>query len=475
MLQISNLTINYTGTDLLTDFSTNIDGKSKKRIAIVGKNGSGKSSLLKSIAGILETTPQEIIIHQEIIGYLPQEPDFGEHVLVGEYLESLMAELWHRYQVDIAMQAVGLAPEYLIAEIQNLSGGEKVKVALAGLLLSEPTILLLDEPTNNLDDIGVTWLENFIRSFRGTILIVSHDRSLICNVITEIWEMDSQYKTIQKYTGNYETFLSQRAHYRERLLQQYEREEEAITEMKAWLRANANQGKLKFSNLVAAKKSTLERALEKHITKPILDPVMKPPRLTSSEINLALKAKIRGKQIGDKVLLADTEFVIRNTEKVLVQGKNGAGKTTLLNILAERDPDFDGFLEIGQKITIGYLAQDSELPSGKTVLDTFMLATHKPESISRSILHRFLFPTDFIDARVDTLSYGEQRRLELAIILCQDPRLLILDEPTNHLDIFSREVLEQLVCEQPIPMIIVSHDRYFIDKLKIDRVVTIGN
>ncbi len=474
MLQISNLTINYTGTDLLTNFSANLDGKSRKRIAIVGKNGSGKSSLLKSIAGLLETTPQEITINQEIIGYLPQEPDFGEHVLVGEYLESLMAEMWHEYKVDIAMQEVGLAPEYLIAELDHLSGGEKVKVALAGLLLSEPTILLLDEPTNNLDDVGVEWLESFIRKFKGTILIVSHDRSLISHVITEIWEMDAQYKTIQKYTGNYENFLIQRAHYRQRLLAQYQREEEELEEMKAWLKANANQGKLKFSNLVASKKAAFEKALEKHISKPILDPVMKPPRLSPTTINMALKAKIRGKQIGDRILLENIEFVIRGTEKVLIQGKNGAGKTTLLNILADRDHDFDGFVEFGQKLTIGYLAQEAALPTGKNVLEAFTMITQKEESVARSILHRFLFPTDLIDNQVDTLSYGEQRRLELAIILCQDPRLLILDEPTNHLDIFSREVLEQLICEQPIPMIIVSHDRYFIDKLKVDRKVGIG-
>ncbi|MBI4836454.1 MAG: ABC-F family ATP-binding cassette domain-containing protein [Candidatus Abawacabacteria bacterium] len=473
MLQITNLTINHTGTDLLKDFSVNIEGKAKKRIAIVGKNGSGKSSLLKSIVGIYETIPGEVNIYQEIVSYLPQEPNFGEHQLVGEYLESLMAEAWHNYKVDIAMQAVGLAPEYLIAEIHHLSGGEKIKVALAGLLLSEPTILLLDEPTNNLDQKGIDWLEDFIRNFKGTILIVSHDRSLICHVIPEIWEMDSQYQTIQKYTGNYENFLIQRAHYRNRLLHQYEKEEAEIEELRLWVRANSNQQKLRFSSLLASKKAALERAQEQHISKPIIDPVMKPARIPATTIGLALKVDIQGKQFADKQLLAGVKFKVHGTEKVLIQGKNGAGKTTLLNILAGLDTDYQGLVEYGDKLVIGYLRQHSELAKNKTVLDAFSDATRKPESIARSILHRFLFPTDFIDNKIVTLSYGEQRRLELAIMLCQEPSLLILDEPTNHLDIFSREVLEKLIIEQPIPMIIVSHDRYFIEKLRIEKIITI--
>ncbi|MBP6085115.1 ABC-F family ATP-binding cassette domain-containing protein [Candidatus Gracilibacteria bacterium] len=473
MLKITDLTINHTGTDLLRHFSTNIEGKAKKRIAIVGKNGCGKSSLLKSIAGIYETVPGEIAIYQEIIGYLPQEPDFGEHTLVGEYLESLIAETWHAYQIDIAMQEVGLAPDYLIADIAHLSGGERIKVALAGLLLSEPTILLMDEPTNNLDQGGINWLEQFITKFRGTIIIVSHDRSLICNVIQEIWEMDSQYQTIQKYTGNYGDFLTQREHFRTRLLQQYEKEQQEIDELKQWIRDNSS-GKLKFSDILAAKKRTLEKAEENHITKPILDPVMKPPRLTPTTINLALKVTVEGKQFGDRKLLQGVNFAIHGTEKVLIQGRNGAGKSTLLNIIADEDHDYQGYIQLGQKVTFGYLSQHSHLPAGTTVLDTFMNATRKSESVARGVLHRFLFPTDFIDNTVETMSYGEQRRLELAIILSQDPRLLILDEPTNHLDIFTREVLEKLICEQPIPMLVVSHDRYFIEKLGIQRVITIA-
>lgn len=473
MLQITNLTINHTGTDLLRNFSVNIEGKAKKRIAIVGKNGSGKSSLLKSIAGILETVPGEIAVYQEIIGYLPQEPDFGEHVLVGEYLESLIEETWHAYRIDIAMQDVGLAPEYLIAELAKLSGGERIKVTLAALLLSEPTILLLDEPTNNLDQAGVEWLEEFIKKFRGSILIVSHDRSLICHVIQEIWEMDSQYQTIQKYTGNYELFLQQRAHFRNRLLHQYEKEADEIEELRLWVRANSNQQKFRFSSILASKKAALERLQEQHITKPIIDPVMKPAQIPATTIGLAMKVDIQGKQFGEKHLLQGVQFKIHDQEKVLIQGKNGAGKTTLLNILAGIDHDYQGFVEYADDLVIGYLNQHSQLKKNKTVLDAFSEATRKPESIARSILHRFLFPTDFIDNKVDTLSYGEQRRLELAIMLCQEPKLLILDEPTNHLDIFSREVLERLIVEQPIPMIIVSHDRYFIEKLGIKRIIQI--
>lgn len=473
MLQITHFTLNIVDDDLLRDISLSIDGKTDNRIAIVGKNGCGKSSFLKAIMGEIEPAAGDITIHHERIAYLPQEPQFGEHNLVGEYLESLLAEPWHAYKIDIAMQKVGLAPDYLIADIPHLSGGERVKVALTGLLLDDPTILLMDEPTNNLDHAGISWLEGFIKEFNGSIVIVSHDRSLIKNVITEIWEIDSQLKTIHRFGGSYDQFLLERKHRFERLLTQYEREQVVIDEIKAWLKANEMNPKYRFGALVMSQKQKLEHALRDHIIKPEPDPEIVPYLLPKSEINLIVKVAINQKQFGEKIILKDTKFSVHLQEKVMIQGRNGAGKTTLLNMIAGVDNNYDGSIIIGQRVNTAYLPQHSQLSGKAGVLETFMNETLMPETQARAVLARYLFPSHFIDNVVSKLSFGERKRLELAIILTKQPQLLILDEPTNHLDIFAREMLEEFIRKQPIAMIIVSHDRYFVEKLGIDSVIEI--
>lgn len=473
MLQITHITINIVDEDLLRDISFSLDGKTKNRIAVVGKNGCGKSSFLKTIVGEVPPTEGDITVHHERIAYLPQEPQFGSYTLVGEYLESLLEETWHAYKIDIAMQKVGLVPDYLIADIAHLSGGERVKVMLTGLLLDDPTILLMDEPTNNLDHAGIAWLEGFINAFSGSILIVSHDRSLIKNVMKEIWEIDSQSKSIHRFGVSYDQFLLERKSRYQRLLTQYDREQAVIDEIKAWLKANEMNAKYRFGALVMSQKQKLEHAIKSHIIKPEPDPEIVPYILPKSEINLILKVAINQKDFGEKVILKNVQFSVHRQEKVMIQGRNGAGKTTLLNMIAGIDNTYDGSVIIGQRVQIAYLPQHSRLNGKQGVLETFMHDTNMPETQARATLARYLFPTNFIDNIVSKLSFGERKRLELAIILTQQPQLLILDEPTNHLDIFAREMLEEFISKQPIAMIIVSHDRYFVEKLGIDSIVEI--
>lgn len=412
MLQINHLTLNIVDEDLLRDVSLSLEGKANNRIAIVGKNGCGKSSFLKTIIGEIEPSAGEINIFHERIAYLPQEPQLGNFVLVGEYLESLIEEPWHNYKIDIALGKVGLSQDYLIAEITHLSGGEKVKVVLAALLLDDPTILIMDEPTNNLDHEGITWLENFISNFKGTILIVSHDRSLIKNVMTEIWEIDSQNKCIHKSGRGYEQFLEERKHRYQRLLTQYEREQVEIDEIKAWLKANEMHPKYRFGALVMSQKQKLEHALKNHIPKPEPDPEIEPYLLPKADINLILKVDIVRKQFGERVLFQNLQFSIHRQEKVIIQGKNGAGKSTLLNMIAEIDNEYEGTITLGQRVKLAYLPQHSQLNGKQGVLETFMAETNMPETQARATLARYLFPAYFIDNTVSKLSFGERKRLD---------------------------------------------------------------
>ncbi|MCK5320932.1 ABC-F family ATP-binding cassette domain-containing protein, partial [Candidatus Parcubacteria bacterium] len=225
MLITNNLSVKFNSKELFKNINISLDSSSRKKVALVGKNGCGKSTLLKVLNREINPSSGSLDIANEDVAYLPQDINFPDYNLVGEFLEIKLNEPWMDYKIDIVMSSVGLDEEYLLKNIENLSGGEKVKVALAGLLMDEPTILLLDEPTNNLDSEGVKWLENFILSFNGSIIVVSHDRYLINKIINEIWEIDPNTLDIIIYGGNYDKFLEEKNRiYKKRILE-YNHEE----------------------------------------------------------------------------------------------------------------------------------------------------------------------------------------------------------------------------------------------------------
>ncbi len=469
MLLTKDLSYETSAGPLFEGISVSLDGASKKRVAIVGKNGCGKSTLLRLLTGELEPAHGSVNCSQEMIAYLKQDILFpDEEQLVGAYLESKLEEEWMVYQIDIALQDVSLPQDILQQPLSTLSGGQRVRIALAELLLTEPTILLLDEPTNHLDHDSIEWLKGFVNEFRGTVAFVSHDRYFINAVANQIWEITAEHG-IEVYSGTYDRFLVERFERYEKRMQLYEFSMREVNELEAWLAENANHPKYKFTATVAQKKKALERMERKAPPAPVPDPRVKMQSLKPGQEGMIFSLRINSKKFGDHALLKDTVLKVEQGDRVLIEGPNGSGKSTLLGILSGKDKDFDGTLQTRANLKIGYLGQFSSLDPDKTVLDEFGASTHIEYTSGRSVLANFLFPAELVDHKIKTLSYGQQRRLEFAILLTNKPDLLLLDEPTNHLDIFLREDLERFLLDQDIAMVLISHDRYFIKKVGITK------
>ncbi len=473
MLVTKDLTFDAPSGQLFEGVNVSLDSASKKRVAIVGRNGCGKSTLLKLLKGDLEPSRGSVSSSQEVIGYLVQDIAFpDEEQLVGAYLETKLEEAWMVYQIDIALDQVGLPQDALLLPLNKLSGGQRVRVALAELLLAEPTILLLDEPTNHLDTASIDWLKGFVRDFRGTVAFVSHDRSFINTVADQIWEISAEHN-IETYGCSYDQFLIERFERYQKRLQLHEFSQREVTELEAWLAENANHPKYKFTATVAQKKKALERMEKKAPPAPVADPRVRMKPLDQGQKGTVLNAFIENKTFGERQILKDVRLKMEHGDRVLLEGPNGSGKSTLLNILSGTDKDFAGQLTLRANLKIGYLGQFSRLNPEKTVIDEFGANTHIEYTAGRSTLAGFLFPAEFMDSKIKTLSYGQQRRLEFAILLTNKPDLLLLDEPTNHLDLFLREDLERFLLEQEVAMCIISHDAHFVKKVGVTKKITL--
>lgn len=474
MLITHNLGIKIDGTDLFKNINISLDSSSKKKVALVGRNGCGKSTLLKILNQEIKPTSGNIRTSNEILGYLEQEVDLKTFELVGEFLESKIQETWEEYKIETALRDVGLDLDYLYKPIKHLSGGEKIKIALAGLLINEPTILLFDEPTNNLDTNGIEWLIEFIKKFRGSAIIVSHDRHLINTVVNELWEIDPDTLSIKVYGGNYNSFLEEKERNFRNMLNNYNLIDREIKDIEMWLRENEFHPKYRFSGLVMSQKKKLEKLKENRIEKPSATPQIDINDLREKKHGLIVKVDINKKAFGESTVIKELHIKIHADERVLISGENGSGKSTLLKMITGIDNDYEGTIEFGTNVKIGYLQQFSILDKSKSILHEFEKHTMIDSPRSRSILDRYGFDVEMIDNKILTLSYGQLKRLDLAIILAKEPNLLILDEPTNHLDIYTKEDLEEFIVKQNIPMIIVSHDKYFIEKVKITKEIKIG-
>jgi ATP-binding cassette, subfamily F, member 3 len=469
MLIAKNLS--YEGRDglLFDNVDVSLDSSSKKRVAVVGKNGCGKTSLLKLLKGEYEPRSGSVSCVREVIGFLPQEITFPKpEQTVGEYLNSKLEEEWMSYKIDMALEEVNLSQDILSVQVGKISGGQKVRVGLMELLLLEPTILMMDEPTNHLDRESIEWLKTFVKNFNGSVIMVSHDRDFINTVANQIFEITGD-KKIESYGMSYDKFLIERYNRYQKSLAMFEFSQREYVELENWLRENANHPKYKFTSTVAQKKKALER-MEKGIPpEPVADPRVKMHDLEGCRKGNVLTLKIEKKSFGEREVLKNMELRVESGERLLIQGPNGSGKTTLMNIIAGKDKDFEGSLILRNPDKVGYLYQFCNLNTDNSVIDEFCSKTLTDYTLSRSILASFLFPAEYIDEKIKKLSFGQQRRLELAILLTNKPDLLLLDEPTNHLDIFIREDLENFLIDQSVAMIIISHDKYFLDKLGISR------
>lgn len=506
---VNNL-IKYYGANKVFE-NISFELHSNERVGLIGQNGCGKTTLMKVLMGIEDYHGGNISFRKgSRVGYLDQifkcspnttvieilESPFenifniklelkaleeGLKNLSGEALEIQMKnygllmeefELCGGYDVETNINKVcnGLFIQDSFREkpFEGLSGGEKTRILLAKLLLENPDILLLDEPTNHLDISSIEWLEDFLLSYKGTVLMVSHDRSFLDKVATRIIELEPTGTKI--YDGNYSYYVVEKERRFELEYNAYINNQRKIERMEQQIERYRIWGAMRDSEKMYKRAKELEKRLEKV-------EVLDIPTLESSKIKLSSEKVSRsgkivlnienlGKSFYDKKLFSDISFTLFYQDKLCIMGENGSGKTTLLRIvLGELEPD-NGSITIGSSIKLGYLPQTVVFEDeDMTILDYFAAKHNISHSDARSELAKMLFIRDDVHKKIKSLSGGEKSRLKLCSLIFDKVNFMILDEPTNHLDIDSREVLEETLSNFNGTILFVSHDRYFVQKV----------
>ncbi|WP_088293668.1 ribosomal protection-like ABC-F family protein [Bacillus mycoides] len=507
---VNNVKKSFGGNIIFENISLEI--KNGERIGLVGRNGSGKTTIFQLLTGIEGLDAGAIHVKKGTrIGHVAQIPKFNNEMNVYDVLSSAfkkekeleiemhaleknMAEeqeasalqkLMERYGViqeryaflggyeieaNIMKVANGLqVTELFPRSFMELSGGEQTKVSLAYMLLQKPDLLLLDEPTNHLDLFAVEWLEQFLKEYTGTVMVISHDRYFLDEVVTKIFDLEDG--EIHVYHTNYSQFVEEKE---ERLLQEfqaYQEQQKKIKKMKEAikrLREWANQANPPNEGLHKRARN-MERALERieKLKRPILDRKQMGLQFEGQERSgkdvVVMKEVSKG--FDERSLFEKVNLHIRFQERAAIVGRNGTGKTTLLKLLLKEMQQDAGEIRIGSSVKIGYLSQHAYGNMKNNVLEAFRDCVAVTEGEARHILARFLFYGPAVFKKVTQLSGGEKMRLRLAQLMYQDVNFLILDEPTNHLDIESREVLEEALEQYNGTILAVSHDRYFLNKL----------
>ncbi len=501
ILSISKLKKEFSGELLFENISFDINSKDK--IALIGKNGTGKSTLLKMITHDESIDSGEIHRNQKAkIGYLSQNViSSSENTLLDEMLEVYKEiiflenkltklteqlalyphdeELIHKYskmehsfsvlggydyhfQIDMILSKFGFTKEEYTRKINTFSGGEKTRVAFSKLLLEKPDLLILDEPTNHLDIEIIDWLEDYLNKYDGAVLVVTHDKYFISKVCRKIIEIENH--TVSVYYGTFDQYEEERLKRYEQLLRQYKRQQKEIAHLQSFI----DRFKHKSSKATSAKDrqkklDRLDKIDKPHLSKRKVKMNFEGKRTT---VEVILKAK--NLSIGyEKPLLSNINFSMRGYDKLAIVGPNGTGKTTLLKAIEKKLRPLEGRVEFLREYKIGYFDQNQEtLHYHKTIFeeihDYYPMFTIKDV---RSTAARFLFFGDDLDKPISILSGGEKVRLVLLLLMLEKPDLLILDEPTNHLDIETKDIIEDVINEFNGPVIFVSHDRYFINKI----------
>ncbi|MDY6877909.1 MAG: ATP-binding cassette domain-containing protein [Chloroflexota bacterium] len=502
ILTVSNLAKSYGPQDVLEDVSFAIPHRAK--IALVGPNGSGKTTLLRLIAGREEATSG--VIHRAKgvrVAYLPQRTNFStSDTLWGTMLEvfadlqaqsttlrSLEAAMTDSANREKALQQYGpaleafeLAGGYTYEQrigqvlsglgfdkddfqrsVAQLSGGQKTRAMLARLLLEEPDLLLMDEPTNYLDLAGVEWLENYLKSWKGAVLVVAHDRAFLNAVVEQVWELD--WGRLERYHGNYSAYVIQKT---ERVaLQQakYKRQQQFIARTEEFIRRNiagqhSREAKGRRKRLERVER--IERPGRGAVTAPLLD---LGDAARSGDMVLGLYGLTVGYKAAQPLFTVE-DLELRRGQRVALLGANGSGKTTLLRTILGEAPPLTGRVRIGASVHLGYFAQgQAHLTPEETVIETILNAGELTAGQTRNLLGRYRFSGDDVFKRIGDLSGGEQARVALAVLALRGANVLLLDEPTNHLDIPSQEVLQEVLSGFGGTLLLVTHDRYLIRRL----------
>ncbi len=515
ILACQNISKSFGVVDILKDVSFHIEEKEK--LAIVGINGSGKTTLLKIIMGEEPADEGQVIMSKDrTVGYLSQHQDISfdntvyaemletkKHIIEleknirqlehdmklaqGDALEKIMdsynrmqniydRENGYAYESEITgvLKGLGFDKSDYDRHINTLSGGQKMRIALGRLLLSKPDIIILDEPTNHLDMVSIAWLENFLSSYQGSVIIVSHDRYFIDKIATKVLEIDNTKAIV--YHGNYSYYSSKRAEIR-------------ASQMKAYLN---QQAEIKHQEAVITKLKQFNR--EKSIKRAesrekMLDKIeiLEKPTEVASEMKLSLTPSVESgndvlnisgltKSFGSNNLFTSLDMDIKRGEHVALIGGNGTGKTTILKIINRLISKDEGNITLGSRVKIGYYDQEHQVLSlHKTIFDE--ISDTYPDLNNtkiRNVLAAFLFTGEDVFKKIGDLSGGERGRVSLAKLMLSPANFLILDEPTNHLDIQSKEILEEAIRNYAGTVLFVSHDRYFINKVS-SRIIELKN
>lgn len=472
VINVEHISKLYGDKMFLEDLSCSVDEGDK--IGIIGINGTGKSTLLRIIAGEEEADEGKIVFSNGMtIGWMGQNPEFDEESSILKYVcEGKKIEDDYGYESDAKAMLTVLELENFDEKIKNLSGGQKKRAALCKVLLQKPDILILDEPTNHLDNKMSDWLENYLKSFRGVLLMVTHDRYFLDKVTNHIWEVEGG--KVYYYDENYSGYLERKAEREERELASERKRQSILRSEVKWVMRGARARSTK-------QKARLERfeqlkAMDSPKTAKQVEMGSVGTRLGKKTIELYDISKA----YGDKVLFKHFSYIFKRFERIGFVGHNGCGKSTLMKILADLEQADSGAIEWGETIKIGYFAQECEvMDERERVIDYIKDAAEYVRTseglVSASkMLERFLFSSDMQYTPIAKISGGERRRLYLLKVLMQSPNVLILDEPTNDLDIATLRVLEDFLDEFAGIVITVSHDRYFLDRT-VDRIAAFEN
>lgn len=470
LLSLENITKAYTERVLLDDASFFL--QEGEKVGIIGINGTGKSTLLKLAAGLEEPdTGSCTKANHVVIRYLPQTPEFDDSCTVWEHVEKKISEStqWDMEgEAKSMLRTLGIVR--LEQKISELSGGQRKRLALAEILMQPCDILVLDEPTNHLDHAMAAWLEDYLKCWRGSLIMVTHDRYFLDSVSNRIVEIDKG--KIYSYDTNYSGFLELKAQ-REEMEAATERKRQSILRVELeWVKRGARARSTK-------QKARLERYEEmKNQHGPQSDGQVSMSSITTRMGNTTIEIDGISKSYGGHTFIRDFSYIFLKNDRVGFVGTNGCGKTTLMKLLAGREEPDSGSIKVGQTIRIGYYSQEIETSkeAGIAYMDPKMrvidyiretaefVRTEDGLISASAMLERFLFPPQAQYSLIGKLSGGERRRLNLLRVLMESPNVLILDEPTNDLDISTLTILEDYLDHYQGIVIVVSHDRYFLDR-----------